>query len=90
MPSTSGHAEIEYGVHAASQMSERRISHEWVAQTLRAPEFVRQDKRDAAVKLSFRRIAEFGDRWLRVVHRRNGKRIHVVTAFFDRNAGKSR
>jgi predicted LPLAT superfamily acyltransferase len=83
-------SDIEYGDHAVSQMSERKISREWVERTLHESEFVRDDKLDAEVKLSFRRIAEFGNRWLRVVYKQNGKLTHVVTVFFDRNAGKSR
>ena len=48
----------------------------------------RQDARQGQRLCVFLRIEEFGGRWLRVVFERSGEKDRVVTAFFDRAAGR--
>ena len=81
---------IDLSLHAKQQLDERNIELAWVAATLRDPEFTRCDKFDPSVKLSFRRVPEMGDRWLRVVYAERLGRIFVISVFFDRKAEKWR
>ena len=81
---------FELSLHARQQLVERNIELACVAATLREPEFTRRDKMDPNVKLSFRRVPEMGDRWLRVVYAERQGRTIVITVFFDRKAEKWR
>ena len=74
--------------HAAISVTARRIEIEWVRRTVEAPERQRPDPGGDGAVQAFRRIPEFGDRWLRVVYAPRDGSYHVVTAFFDRRAGK--
>jgi len=69
-------------------MAARDIRAEWVERVLERPEFMLPDARQGQRLGAFRRIEEFGGRWLRVVFERSGDRDRVVTVFFDRNAGR--
>lgn len=82
--------ELRFSHHAASQMSQRKLLAEWVIWTIAAPEFVRDDEMDYEVKLAFRRIMEFGNRYLCTASKPDARPVFVVTAFVDRNAEKKR
>ena len=72
--------------HAAEMIADRRISSAWLDITIATPDWTEVDPRDAALTRSFRTFAQFGGRVLRVVHRRDGTDILVITAYFDRDA----
>jgi hypothetical protein len=69
-------------------MRERGIERDWVKRTLKSPEWREGDPNAAGRSRAFARIMEFEDRWLRVVYETDGAIITVVTAFFDRKAGR--
>lgn len=75
---------ITLTAHAAFVASERRIRTEWIERVLAAPEAVGPDRLDPALRHAVARIAERGDRVLRVVYDPRAKPIRVVTVFFDR------
>ena len=61
--------------------SDRQLIQErWIRETVANPEF-RLAQADGRIRL-WRRIAEFGDRYLRVVVLEDGETVH--NAFFDR------
>ena len=72
-------------VHTERRMRERKLPFAWIEATVTAPDWTRRDT-DPALTQSFRAIAAFGDRILKVVHRPDGSDILVVTAYFDRSA----
>jgi hypothetical protein len=49
-----------------------------------------KDKEDPALKHALGRIPECGNKVLRVIYNESIKPWSVVTAFFDRKAGKAR
>lgn len=71
--------------HAEIEMRRRAIRWDWIEATVSAPDWIEADA-DPMLTRSFRSIAEFGGRVLRVVHRPDGADTLVVTAFFDRGA----
>ena len=75
---------LEFTKHAQLMMSERVIRPEWVDQVMAAPERSVDDPFDNVRKLAFGRIAEFGNRWLRVVYVETDATRRIITAFFDR------
>jgi hypothetical protein len=77
---------VEFSKHAVSQMAERKIPEQWVVRVLQEPDFVRGDKSHPDVKLAFRKIAEFGGRWLRVAYKQELDAHFIITVFFDRKA----
>ncbi len=79
-----------YTAHADQVMKEREVRREWVERVLENPEINDLDPLSLRRRRAFRRIGAFGDRWLRVVYEQDGETMTVVTAFFDRNAGRSR
>jgi hypothetical protein len=66
----------------------RSLALEWVEDTLRDPTVVRVDDRDPSLNLAFKQIRQAGDKWLRVVYRKDKYTHIVITAFFDRNQEK--
>ncbi len=64
-------------------LEERRIDIDWVVATVNMPDWVRAQPQKT---YSFKRIGGFGGKVLKVVHRREGNDIFVITAHFDRNA----
>jgi len=71
-------------------MAERWVQPEWVTITIEQAEYLRPDPNQPGAIRAFRRIPEFGHRWLRAVYiDRMGERI-VITATWDRDAGKRR
>jgi Domain of unknown function (DUF4258) len=74
--------------HAELMLKRRGILLEWVEDALRIPAIERQDERDPSLTLAFCQIPEAGDKWLRVVYRKEGHTHVVITMFFDRNQEK--
>jgi hypothetical protein len=72
--------------HMRQKDAERLIPLEWIELTVREPDWTTPCPNDPALTRSYRRIAQAGGRVLRVVHRRQGNDILVVTAFLDRGA----
>lgn len=72
--------------HAAEAMELRRISVAWIEATISNPDRFETDPMHAELTRSYRAIAEFGSRILRVVHRSEDADIVVITAHFDRDA----
>jgi len=82
------HADYYLTAHAQRIIVERRISTAWIDQVLANPMAVGRDKDDPRLCHAFARIAERGDRVLRVVYNESVKPWPVVTAFFDRKASR--
>jgi uncharacterized DUF497 family protein len=70
--------------HARDALEKRQIALAWMERALNTPEATEADPMDSELEHRIARIAEFGNRVLRVIV--NGKRTppHVVTVFFDR------
>ncbi|MGI9180844.1 MAG: DUF4258 domain-containing protein [Longimicrobiaceae bacterium] len=70
--------------HARDALEKRQIALAWMERALNTPEATEADPVDSELEHRIARIAEFGNRVLRVIV--NGKRTppHVVTVFFDR------
>ena len=66
-------------------MKERDISLLWVEQTIFDPITTEDDRTRPGVTRAFRRIAERGNRTLRVAYVAEGDSFRVLTVFFDRN-----
>jgi uncharacterized protein YuzE len=79
---------VEFSKHAVSQMAERNISEKWVVRALQEPDFVRDDKSRPDVKLAFRKIAEFGGRWLRVAYKQKTGRSFYHNGFLRQKSGE--
>ena len=75
---------ITFTRHATEVMQERDIRPEWIEKVVEAPEHLNVDAQDSARRLAFGRIAEFGNRWLRVVYVEANGEKRIITAFFDR------
>lgn len=71
--------------HAQDVMTEREIQLAWVEQTVSQPTFVEDDPTRPGVVRAFRRIAERGDRMLRVAYIAEGDSLRILTVFFDRS-----
>ena len=72
--------------HAQREMPGRGITAAYVEAVLAAPAYTTPDATDPTLTRSFGRIAAFGNRVLRVVHRPDGDDIFVVTVTWDRGA----
>ena len=77
--------QLEFTKHAVHVMAERAISKEWVEQAISEPVLRNPDPYDEEVERFFFRIAERGDRVLRVAVNTRVAPWRVVTVFFDRN-----
>jgi hypothetical protein len=80
--------EVVLTPHAELMLRERGIDRAWVLQTIHAPERSDADPAKAGRVRAFRRVPEYEGRWLRVVYEEAVDRTIVVTAFFDRGAGR--
>jgi hypothetical protein len=72
--------------HAQEAVDIRNIDFNWVEEAVNSPDFVEADPRHLGHRRSYKAIAEFGGRVLRVVHRPEGDDIVVITVHFDRGA----
>ncbi|HVB01302.1 MAG TPA: DUF4258 domain-containing protein [Acidimicrobiales bacterium] len=70
--------------HARDALEKRQILTAWLEQALNRPEVTESDPVDPKVEHRLARIAQFGDRVLRVIVDVNRTPPHVVTVFFDR------
>jgi hypothetical protein len=77
---------IRLSKHALEAMTVRQIKHAWIETAIANPERVETDPRHFERTRSYKTIPEFGSRILRVVHRRDGRDIVVITVHFDRGA----
>jgi Domain of unknown function (DUF4258) len=75
-----------FTTHALGRMTLRQIEYAWVEATIDQPEHSEPDPHDPALTRAWRRIPEHGGRVLRVVFRRSGGDIVVVSTVFDRGA----
>jgi len=80
--------EIILSTHTKEMLRERNILEEWIWQTVNAPERV-DSGADNNVHY-FRRIAENQERVLHVVVNPHISPKKIVTAFFDRRAGREK
>ena len=80
---------VRFTRHAEDALAERRIARDWVFRCLREPERVDADPIGRKRSRAFKRIPEFGNRWLRVIYEESLEEVMVVTVFFDRRAGSS-
>ncbi len=69
--------------HALDMLAERGVALDWVVDTISAPDRVQAQP---GKTYSFRAISAAGGKTLKVVHRRAGDDILVITVHFDRNA----
>jgi hypothetical protein len=69
-------------------MSEHRIDPAWVKITVRQPLRSEAELNGPALERRFREIPEFDGRILRVVCSETNMTIRIVTAPFDRDAGR--
>ena len=74
------HAVIRLTNHAQRELRRRAIELGWVEATIAAPNRTETDPRDPSLTRSFKVVAAFGNRVLRVVHRPDGDDVLVVTA----------
>lgn len=74
--------------HAKVVIAERAIQAQWLDRVLANPARTEADKRDVHLTYALARIAEHGDRVLRVVYNGLTSPVTVVTAYFDRTHRK--
>ncbi|MBI4205547.1 MAG: DUF4258 domain-containing protein [Betaproteobacteria bacterium] len=70
--------------HAKTVITERSIKTEWLEQVFAKPDKLDADPDDPDLKHAFGRIAEHGNRVLRVVYNDSVRPIMIVTVYFDR------
>jgi hypothetical protein len=79
---------VRFIPHAETALLERGIERDWIIDTVLNPERLEEDPACPGRKRAFRRIPEFGNRWLRVAYDTAPDELQVITAFFDRRAGR--
>ena len=72
--------------HAQEATGVRGIAFAWIEEAASSTDFVEADPRYPERTRSYKAIAEFGSRVLRVVHRPEGDDIIITTVHFDRGA----
>ncbi len=77
---------IRFSRHASTTLEQRKLDPVWVEAAIRSPDRIGPDPSDPALTRSYKLMPDRGGRTLRVVHRRDGDHILVITAFFDRGA----
>ena len=77
---------IRFTKHAQEAISIRDIAVDWIEAAVSAPDWIEPDPRHADRTRSYKAIREYGARVLRVVHRREGDDIVIITVHFDRGA----
>jgi len=68
--------------HARFALQRRRIRREWIEAVLSSPLLTKPDKIDPELEHRLGRIAEYGNRVLRVVVKSNVEPIKVITVFW--------
>lgn len=79
-------AVIRLTAHSTGMIAERGILIEWITEVLSQPDYQTADPNDVQLTRSFQKISAANGRILRVVHRRDGNDILVITAHFDGGA----
>lgn len=69
--------------HAKKRIAKRRISAEWIEDTLAYPARIESDLDDPSLVHALRPIAEYGFRVLRVIYNETVNPVAIVTAYFD-------
>jgi hypothetical protein len=72
--------------HAAEAVEARGLRIRWIEAAVSEPDWVEPDPRHPEVTRSFKVIGDMGGRVLRVVYRRDGADIVVITVHPDRDA----
>ncbi len=72
--------------HALEAISIRDIATDWIEAAVSTPDWSEPDPRHPDRTRSYKAIAEYGARVLRVVHRPEGDDIVIITVHFDRGA----
>jgi len=72
--------------HARERVDAGEVRVEWIEATIHGADWTTPDPKRPGITRSFKSIAAFGGRILRVAHRPDDGHILVVTAFFDRGA----
>jgi len=72
---------IDYTFHADLQCKIRKISRGTVEEVLIKPDYLEPDTLDTELIHYVKRV---GERYLRVVAKKKGKTLDVITAFYDR------
>ena len=75
---------FQLSAHAAAVIAERRIDLEWIERVLSNPERTEPGRHDPGLVHAFARIAEHGNRVLRVVYNAQVDPPRIVTVYFDR------
>ncbi|MBI4754285.1 MAG: DUF4258 domain-containing protein [Betaproteobacteria bacterium] len=70
--------------HAATVIAARKIKQEWIDSVLQHPILTQPDPADVELEHRLAVIADYGDRVLRVVCKRETAPVMVITAYFDR------
>lgn len=70
--------------HAQEAIGVRNLALTWIEEAMTSADFVEPDPRHPERTRSYKAIAEFGGRVLRVVHRAEGDDIVIITVHFDR------
>lgn len=73
---------MEETSHFVEMIRNRGIRRDWVERVLDSPRF--RESRDDNTEHYLGQIAEYGNRWLRVVVNVSANPNRLVTAFFDR------
>jgi len=68
--------------HAAAVIAVRNIKQVWIESVLTSPALVQPDADDAELEHRLAVIADYGNRVLRVVAKRNTLPVLVITAYF--------
>jgi uncharacterized DUF497 family protein len=71
--------------HARDVLQERQIPIEWMERALGRPTLSVPSQSDPSVESRFVRIAEFGNRVLRVVVNKHAVPERVISVYFDRS-----
>jgi len=77
---------IKFSKHAKEALAARGIELAWIRDALAGPDRTEIDPRHPDRCRSYKAIASFGGRVLRVVHRASGEDIVIITVHFDRGA----
>ncbi len=74
----------EITAHGKVAIEARGIRQEWLERVLFTPERRESDRADPILQHAIGRIAENGDRYLRVIYNGSITPWRIVTAYFDR------
>ena len=77
---------ILFTKHAQEAISVREIAVDWIEAAISAPDWIDPDPRHPDRTRSYKAIAEYGARVLRVVHRPEGDGIVIIRVHFYRGA----